>query len=914
MKHLPPRSPFIRGAACLVFVTAATAFAACTAEGALDLGPDEALDGSTADSEATPLPDAGSDAPVAPTTTCGNKTIDKGEECDDGNSASGDGCSAACSLESNGPADLCAGALVSLTKEDASTLYTGKVNAATTGLFNHYTSSCGGGTGADAVYRIEPPMTGRATARVSAAFAAILSVRTTCANDKTELGCAEVPPSGADAGANTELSFPVFQGAPVYLFVDGYGGSGGEFTLEVDVQTAVCGNGKAEFPEACDDGNTTSNDGCSSTCTVEDSATASACPGMGYRLTASSVAPGTVSFAGDTGALANGGGSATGCFSTGSGPNAIYAITPTVTGSIALSLLANYPNALLHVRRECAENATQADCTGTSDPLAPLATAIPVTAEQTVYVFVDSGGTSSKGLFTLDATLTAAVCGNGKLDGGEECDDGATTDGDGCSATCTVERDAATYTCPGKALRLEGATPAPRSLSLRGTTAPLAGQTLPASKWSSCGAQVADVVYQVTTDVDGWLTAKVKGAFNAAVAVRAACATGTDLACAKAAGGNGEEVLGVAVNKETPYFVVVDGATAGQLGAFTLDLTVTPSVCGNSIIEGGETCDDGATSDGDGCSAACKVEPPSPHDSCGTAPLMALEEKAGGNWAATIVSGNTNFTKVVANEHSLSPCSSWWADGWYPFTAPISGVMTARIASATFRSTIAVRTGCSPTGAQLMCDGENAKGGQEIVFPVDQGTTYWVAIAGGVVVSNKPEIGRFTLDMNLVPIGCGDTFLNAPEACDDGNLKGGDGCSSTCALEPLAGIDSCPGHAVTLTGTGSDPRRATVTVGTNGLPSKTGSMCGGSGPEGVLVNTPDVDGQLSIRATATYAVVVHARTTCGDPATEIPKSSCSSTNLQTVSTAVTKNTPYYVFVDGQNGSTGVAKLQITVTP
>jgi cysteine-rich repeat protein len=31
------------------------------------------------------------------------------------------------------------------------------------------------------------------------------------------------------------------------------------------------------------------------------------------------------------------------------------------------------------------------------------------------------------------------VCGNGKLEAGEECDDGNTVSGDGCSCTCTIE-------------------------------------------------------------------------------------------------------------------------------------------------------------------------------------------------------------------------------------------------------------------------------------------------------------------------------------------------------------------------------------------------------------------------------------------------------------------------------------------
>jgi cysteine-rich repeat protein len=36
------------------------------------------------------------------------------------------------------------------------------------------------------------------------------------------------------------------------------------------------------------------------------------------------------------------------------------------------------------------------------------------------------------------------------------------------------------------------------------------------------------------------------------------------------------------------------------------------------------------------------------------------------------------------------------------------------------------------------------------------------------------------------PAGCGDGMVNEPggEACDDGNLIGGDGCSATCLIEP----------------------------------------------------------------------------------------------------------------------------------
>ena len=628
MKYLSSlRVSFARGVLPGLALAAATsAFAACSAGGDLDLGaPTPAA--STPETSATPTDDAGTDAPVTkPPTLCGNKKVDPGEECDDGNTANNDGCSSACKVESAGPNDVCGGAAIQLAKQDASTLYTGSVTGTTTGLYNHYSSACGGGSGPDAVYRIDPPMTGRATVRITASFSAILAARTGCTDAKSELGCAD---DSLGTGSGTTLAFPVFQGAPAFVFVDGYGGSGGDFSLDVEVQTAVCGNGKAEYPETCDDGNTNDGDGCSSSCMLDDTSSTSACPGMGYRLSATPSNAGLVSFAGDTSTMSNSGGNATDCTSNGSGPTATYAITPTVTGNLSLSLLANYPEALIHVRRECSDSKTLADCSGTTDALDPVKTSIPVFAEETVYVFVDSGDSKASGLYTLDAMLSVAACGNGLLDPGEECDDGNKTDADGCSSTCTVERDDdTTYACPeGEPLRLEGAAPGPRSLSVTGTTAPPAGQAA-VSQSTSCGSSsntVPDYIYKVTSDIDGWATVRAKGVFNLAVGAKTTCNASANLACAKAAGGTEEEVLTFAMDKEKPYFIVVDGAAAGQQGFFKLDIAVVPSVCGNSVIEGGETCDDGATAGGDGCSATCILETDKARDKCATAqPLPKL--------------------------------------------------------------------------------------------------------------------------------------------------------------------------------------------------------------------------------------------------------------------------------------------------
>ncbi|AKU98852.1 hypothetical protein AKJ09_05516 [Labilithrix luteola] len=878
-----------------------------------DAGPDAPT--STPNDAAHPSPtgDSGTSETSTGGPTCGNRKLESGEQCDDGNTQNNDGCSADCKIESAGPEDVCDGAPLTLTHEDGSTLYTGQILGSTAKLYNHYSSSCGGGSGADAVYKIESPMVGRATVRLSAGFEAIVSVRSTCEDVKTEIACAE---TSTDAGANRELlSFPVYPGSPIYLMVDGYGGAKGEFTLDVQVQTAFCGNGKAEHPEECDDGNTNDGDGCSKDCMLEDSASVSTCPGMGYRLAASAATPGTISFAGDTTSMTNPSsyGSSVGCSPAGAGPNAIYAITPTINGSLTVNLLANYPKAVLHVRRECSDTTTQVDCAVGDTNLTPTNVSIPVSAEQTVYMFVD-GDTSSKGMYTVEAKLTAAACGNGYVDATEECDDGNTTAGDGCSDTCKVERDSASYTCPGKPLRLEAANAAgdTRSLTLRGITTPLPGESLPASKVATCGTAAPDVVYAVTSDIDGYMTATVTGStFPVGLSVRSACPGTADVACDKTSNGNGKKTIRFAVNKETPYYLFVDGNSATRSGSFVLDLALNRSVCGNGVIEGGETCDDGATDDGDGCDHSCKLETDLSRDECATAPEFTFTDKADGTKAATIVSGTTNLTHTAGVTHSISPCSSIGFDGHYPFIAPIDGVVTATMASATFKASFGVRSNCT-TGTPIACDGATGVGGYEITFPVTQGTRYDL-IVSGVSYNSIPQFGRFTMNVKLSPAGCGDTFVSGGEACDDGNTKNGDGCSSTCTIESIPGIDSCPGLDLPLSGTGTQVRSAVVTVNTVPLNSKYASACGGSGNEGIIKITPDIDGQLQVKSTSNFSTLIYARASCNDANSEIPRASCTS-STGSYATAVTKGTPYYIFVDGLGGQSGLAQLKITVTP
>jgi cysteine-rich repeat protein len=87
-----------------------------------DGGDDQPIFGSSGDT-GFPDPEAGSggcsgscggtDDPGGPGTLCGNRQLDDGEQCDDGNSVPGDGCTGACNLEPNFACDTVGEACIS---------------------------------------------------------------------------------------------------------------------------------------------------------------------------------------------------------------------------------------------------------------------------------------------------------------------------------------------------------------------------------------------------------------------------------------------------------------------------------------------------------------------------------------------------------------------------------------------------------------------------------------------------------------------------------------------------------------------------------------------------------------------------------------------------------------------------------
>ncbi len=192
---------------------------------------------------------------------CGDSLLQAPEECDDGNTVSGDGCSSNCLIETLAPEDECPGVTLALSPAGAGS-ESASVAGDTTGLFHDVSGSCGGGSGADAIYVVTPSYTGSMTVSLNAAFDTLLYVGTSCGG--SDQGCSNNPGLG-----NESIQLPVVAGTAYTVVVDTAAGGPGTFTLTATVNAALCGNGVLDSGEECDDGNGVSGDGCSATCTID---------------------------------------------------------------------------------------------------------------------------------------------------------------------------------------------------------------------------------------------------------------------------------------------------------------------------------------------------------------------------------------------------------------------------------------------------------------------------------------------------------------------------------------------------------------------------------------------------------------------------------------------------------------------
>ncbi len=228
-------------------------------------------------------------------------------------------------------------------------------------------------------------------------------------------------------------------------------------------------------------------------------------------------------------------------------------------------------------------------------------------------------------------------------------------------------------------------------------------------------------------------------------------------------------------------------------GSATGSDTTQPPVCGDGHLDANETCDDGNTAAGDGCSADCQIEP---GFACGDPGSLCLATHTCGNGIIEATEGcddhNTNASDGCGSDCQIEA-------GW---KCPTAGIRCS-----------AALCGDGIVAGSEECDDGNGVGGDgcSAACKVEAGFKCPTAAAacshttcGDGMVEDASVNGTEECDDGNHDLGdgcnpqcqrepqcldgtctavCGDGVLQTGEACDDGNLHDFDGCSHTCTIE-----------------------------------------------------------------------------------------------------------------------------------
>ena len=165
-------------------------------------------------------------------------------------------------------------------------------------------------------------------------------------------------------------------------------------------------------------------------------------------------------------------------------------------------------------------------------------------------------------------------------------------------------------------------------------------------------------------------------------------------------------------------------------------------ICGDGTVDTGETCDDGNTVAGDGCSATCNTE--SASGTCGDGKVDNDEACDDGNTASGDGCSATCKTEV----------------------AGICGDGTVNTGETCDDGNTVAGDGCSATCTTeggIVCGNGTKEGAEQC----DDGNT---TAGDGCSATCQTE----------VPGVCGDGTVSAGEECDDGNMVAADGCEPDC--------------------------------------------------------------------------------------------------------------------------------------
>ena len=316
-----------------------------------------------------------------------------------------------------------------------------------------------------------------------------------------------------------------------------------------------CGDAEVNGDEQCDDGNNSSQDGCSTSCEVE------LCRGATPAVIGNNsgdTSDGQADFEAPCGAAGT----------VGAGSETVLSFTPSGPGTLELSLGALQDHSIYLGYACSADQLVGSGLSPLEDVPSCAAPAeagtslkVPVDA-QPLYIVVDAKDNASAGSFTLDLAFVDA-CGDGKTQAwaNETCDDGNTDPGDGCSPTCAVEP---AFYCDAAKEALIGSN---------------IGDTAEGSQvvsGSACSG--SEIIYRFTAAEDGTLTAILDSSADLSLAALAICdsASLSNATCVDDMHGDGPEIFAEFLTAGSTRYLVVDSSSAELSGSFDLELDFVP--------------------------------------------------------------------------------------------------------------------------------------------------------------------------------------------------------------------------------------------------------------------------------------------------------------------------------------------------
>jgi cysteine-rich repeat protein len=364
------------------------------------------------------------------------------------------------------------------------------------------------------------------------------------------------------------------------------------------------------------------------------------------------------------------------------------------------------------------------------------------------------------------ACAAAAVCGNGALEAGEQCDDNNLTSGDGCSSGCIIEvatcgngtlegneecddgnngaSDGCNATC-----QFEGSACVPRE------TPGVASESI-----ESCVCSTDSFCCS-----NAWDSPCVNTAINS-------CGVNCGDECTPHSGpGSNDPQVTQCVCAADSFCCEVAWDTTCVTVAESSCSACVPPVCGNAILEAGEQCDDGNLSGNDGCSSLCAIE----NAICGNHAVEVGEEcDDGGTGSGDGCSSSCQFeghacvahdTPGVASE-TVEACvcaadSFCCSNAWDPLCVDEAMSLCG--------------VSCGDACSTHNNPGSSSQSVTECVCAIDDYCcdTQWDSVCVSVATNSCAACGGV----------CGNGVLETGEECDDNNTAADDGCSATCQFE-----------------------------------------------------------------------------------------------------------------------------------